>query len=180
MRYMNRKRKFGKIGYHTYMGKPLRITCPENIYIDDNVGIGSYTWLAAEPHGQKGTARLIIKEGCRIGDFAHIYATNEVVIEDNVLFANFIYLSDTDHGYENINTPILEQPIIRKGTVRIGEGAWLGEHVSVCGANIGRHCIVGANAVVTKDIPDYSIAVGVPAKVIKQYNFKTKKWEKVI
>ena len=126
-----------------------------------------------------GKSSLIIKKGSRIGDFAHIYATNEIVIEENVLFANFIYVSDTDHGYEDPDIPVLDQPIIRKGKVRIGEGSWLGEHVCVCGASIGKHCIIGANAVVIKDIPDYSIAVGVPAKVVKQYNFETKKWERV-
>lgn len=125
------------------------------------------------------TPRLIIKDGSQIGDFAHIYATSSIIIEKSVLIANFVYISDTNHGYEDINTPIIEQPITRCGAVSIGEGSWLGEHVSICGANVGRHCIIGANAVVTKDIPDYSIAVGIPARVIKKYNFDTQKWEKV-
>lgn len=126
-----------------------------------------------------GGARLVIKRGSRIGDFAHIYATNEIIIEENVLLANFVYISDCDHGYQKIDTPIMDQPIIRKGSVRIGEGSWLGEHVCVCGVCIGKHCVVGANAVVTHDIPDYSVAVGNPARVIKRYNSITEKWEKV-
>lgn len=101
--YLNRKRKFGSIGKHTSIGKPLRITCPENIFLDDFVGVAPYAWLAAEPHGM-GMSSLIIKKGCRIGDFAHIYATNEIVIEENVLLANFVYISDTDHGYKDIYT----------------------------------------------------------------------------
>ena len=63
--------------------------------------------------------------------------------------------------------------------VVIGEGSWLGEHVCVIGASIGKNCVIGANSVVTHDVPDYSIAVGVPAKVIKRYNFNSKQWEKV-
>lgn len=63
--------------------------------------------------------------------------------------------------------------------MRIGEGSWLGENVCVIGASVGKHCTIGANAVVTKDIPDYSVAVGIPAKVIKQYNFKTQRWERI-
>ena len=83
------------------------------------------------------------------------------------------------HQYDNPNVPIILQPIKQISPVRIGEGSWLGENVCVIGANIGKHCVIGANSVVTHDIPDYSIAVGVPAKVIKKYNFETKVWEKV-
>lgn len=167
---------YGAIGSHTSIGKPLRITCPQNIFLGDNVSIAPYAWLAAEPHGE-GKASLVIKDGSTIGDFAHIYATNEIVIEENVLTANFVYISDTDHEYMDVTSPILRQPV-RKSTVRIGEGSWLGEHVSVCSANIGKHCIIGANSVVVKDIPDYCVAVGAPAKVIKQYNFNENSWEK--
>lgn len=179
LRYKYRKKRFGYFGKHTSLGKPLRITCPQNIYLEDYVCVAPYSWLAAEPHGGGESARLVIKRGCRIGDFAHIYATNEIVFEENVLLANYVYVSDTDHGYQNISIPILEQPIIRKSKVVIGEGSWLGEHVCVCGASIGKHCVIGANAVVNKDIPDYSIAVGVPAKVIKKYDFEAKQWIKV-
>ena len=63
--------------------------------------------------------------------------------------------------------------------MEIGEGTWLGEGVCVIGAKIGKGCVIGANAVVTKDIPDYSVAVGSPAKVIKKYNSDTKRWEKL-
>lgn len=153
------------------------ITCPQNIYLEDYVGVAPYAWLAAEPHGEGGDSRLVIKRGSRIGDFAHIYATNEIVIEENVLTANFVYISDTNHEYSDINLPILKQPI-RNSKVRIGEGSWLGEHVSVCGASIGKHCIIGANSVVTKDIPDYCVAVGTPAKIIKRYCFDENKWKK--
>ncbi len=95
-----------------------------------------------------------------------------------MLTADRVYISDNLHGYENPNVPILKQPIKQNGTVRIGEGSWLGVGVAVIGANIGKHCVIGANAVVTKDIPNYSVAVGIPAKVIKRYNPETNKWER--
>lgn len=90
-----------------------------------------------------------------------------------------VYISDNLHSFEDIGTPIHKQPIKQIGTVRIGEGSWLGENVCVIGANIGKHCTIGANSVVTHDIPDYSVAVGAPAKVIKRYDFETQQWEKV-
>ena len=101
------------------------------------------------------------------------------MIEDNVLTADRVYISDNLHGYENPAVPVIKQPIKQNGTVRIGEGSGLGVGVCVIGANIGKHCVIGANAVVTNGIPDYSVAVGIPAKVIKRYNFNTLKWENV-
>lgn len=180
VKYLIYKCQFGSIGLRTYIEKPLRIEHKKNIYLENGVSIASYCWLAANPKtSENGKARLIIRKGCSIGDFAHIYATEEILIDKNVLVANYVYISDNIHGYEDINTPIKCQPIVQKNTVHIGEGSWIGEHVCVIGANVGKHCIIGANSVVTHDIPDYCIAVGSPARVIKRYNYSAQKWEKV-
>jgi acetyltransferase-like isoleucine patch superfamily enzyme len=72
----------------------------------------------------------------------------------------------------------MDQPVISKGPVAIGSGSWLGENVSVLSCRIGRNCVVGANAVVTRDIPDFCVAVGIPARVIRRFNQQTGKWEK--
>ena len=71
---------------------------------------------------------------------------------------------------------ILNQPIRQNGIVEIGEGSWLGHNACVLGASIGKHCVIGANSVVTHDIPDYSVAVGSPAKIIRRYDSTTKTW----
>ena len=68
---------------------------------------------------------------------------------------------------------------MQNGKVRIGSGSWIGENACILGVIIGKQCVIGANSVVTKDIPDYSVAVGIPAKVIKKYNFETQQWERV-
>lgn len=121
---------------------------------------------------------LIIGNGCAIGDFSHITAVRSVRIEEEVLIANNVYISDNLHGYEDIHTPVIRQPVVFKAAVRIGSGAWIGENVCIIGASIGKNSVIGANSVVTKDIPDYCIAVGSPAKVIKQYNPSTRSWVK--
>lgn len=73
----------------------------------------------------------------------------------------------------------MQHPIVPKGSVIIGEGYWLGEYSCLLGANRKtKHCVIGANSVVTRDIPDYSVAVGVLVRVIKQFNFKTNEWKK--
>ena len=63
--------------------------------------------------------------------------------------------------------------------MEIGDGSWLGTHVVIAGnVKIGKHCVIGANSVVTKDIPDYCVAAGIPAKIIKKYNFDTCTWDR--
>lgn len=150
-----------------------------NIKIGRQVSIGRCSWLAAVPLTSEKECSLIINNGCYIGNFAHFYATKSIKIEKNVLIADKVYIADNLHGYENINLPIIEQPIIQKQNVTIGEGSWIGENVCIIGANVGKHCVIGANSVVTHNIPDYSVAVGAPARIIKKYDFIQNKWVKI-
>ena len=168
----------GSFGSHSFYDSPLRIDGAKNIFIGRKVCIQYKTWLGSTTICET-PSRLVIEDGCTIGHFNHIYSTGSVVIHRNVLTADKVYISDNIHGYEDPSIPIKHQPIIQKKQVEIGEGSWLGENVCVIGASIGTHCIIGANSVVTHDIPDYSVAVGTPAKVIKQYNFETNHWEKI-
>lgn len=157
---------------------PLQLDGKKNISIGKYVSIHYKSWLAAMPlTGEK--VELVIEDGTVIGHFAHIYATRSIHIEKKVLIADKVYISDNLHGYENPKLPIIDQPIVQKKPVIIGEGSWIGENVCIIGASVGKHCVIGANSVVTKDIPDNSVAVGSPAKVIKKYNSETKLWEKV-
>lgn len=168
-----------KIGLRSCIYSPLRIDGGKNIYIGNHVGIQYKTWLASEPLTGAKECKLVIEDGCAIGHFNHIYATKSIIIHKNVLTADKVYISDNLHGYEDISCPIIKQPIVQNAIVEIGEGSWLGENACVLGARIGNHCVIGANSVVTKDIPDYCVAVGSPARVIKRYNFQNKSWEKV-
>jgi len=122
---------------------------------------------------------LIINEDTYIGHFCHIVSVKSVKIEKKVLIADKVYISDNLRGYKDIKTPIIDQPVAFKGSVIIGENSWIGENACVIGSKIGKHCIVAANAVVTKDIPDFCVVAGAPAKIIKKYNPKTKIWEDV-
>ena len=168
--------RYKQFGKNSNIIFPLAIDGIENISIGNNVCIAYKTWLAAIPHTDKQTCNLIIGDGTCIGNFNHIYATESIIIEKNVLTADKVYISDNLHSYEDINTPIMHQPIKQISCVVIGEGSWIGENVSILGARIGKHCVIGSNSVVTKDIPDYSVAVGIPAKVIKYYSFDLKSW----
>ena len=155
----------------------VRVNGKKYISIGKNSIVQRHSWLLAmkidnyEP-------KLEIHTGCAIGDFSHITCVRHVEIRDNVLIANNVYISDNQHGYEDVNTPVRYQPVHFKNKIIIDTGCWIGENVSVM-ASIGKNSVVAANSVVTKDIPDFCIAAGIPAKVIKIYNFKNKIWEKV-
>lgn len=174
--FMSNKFKF--FGNKSSLLCPLKINGCENIYIGNYVNIAYKTWLAAIPHTGAKTCELIIGDGTCIGNFNHIYATNSIVIGKNVLTADKVYISDNLHSYDDVTLPIMNQPIKQIAKVIIGDGTWLGENVCVIGAKIGMNCVIGANSVVTKDIPDYSVAVGTPARVIKRYCFEENKWLK--
>lgn len=176
--YFINKPKYLNLGKKTFIRNPLDINGSKNISLGKNVYVGYKTWLAAVPHTNLKTCELRIGNGTRIGNFNHIYSTSSIFIGENVLTADKVYISDNLHSYDDINIPILNQSIKQISNVIIGDNSWLGENVCIIGAKIGRHCVVGANSVVTKDIPDYCVVVGIPAKIIKRYDFDKKAWLK--
>ncbi|MGF7141302.1 acyltransferase [Roseimarinus sediminis] len=173
------KYKFERIGNNVRISFPIQLQGLKNISIGNNVKIGYNTWMASVPKNKDGTSLLSIGNGTYIGNFNHIYCTKKIIIGNKVLIADKVYISDNLHSFEDISTPIIDQPIKQINCVSIKDGAWLGENVCVIGASVGKNCVIGANSVVTKDIPDYCVAVGAPAKVIKKYNLDKKIWEKI-
>ena len=172
------KHSFKQVGQRSRIINPLQIDGKENISVGNDVIVNEGAWLAAMPLTGR-EVHLVLSDRVCLGHHNHIYATESIVIEKDVLTADRVYISDNIHGYEDITTPIIKQPIKQCKKVVIGEGSWLGENVCVIGSKIGKHCVIGANAVVTRDIPDYSVAVGAPAKVIKYYSKLHEKWERV-
>lgn len=128
---------------------------------------------------------LEIGENVEINDDVHIGATEKIIIGDNVLIASKVYISDHNHGSykgEEQDSPmsIPKKRKIYSSPIKIEKNVWIGEFVSILqGVTIGEGAIIGTMSVVTKDIPAYTIAVGSPAKPIKKYNFKTKKWDTI-
>jgi acetyltransferase-like isoleucine patch superfamily enzyme len=133
------------------------------------------------------TGRLIrIGSHVEMNDYVHIGAVESVTIGDRVLIASKVYITDHNHGSYGkggIHSPAQVAPSQRQLVslpVVIEDDVWLGEFVSVLpGVRIGKGSVVGTMSTVTRDIPPYSIAVGSPARVIKQFNFVTNMWEQV-
>lgn len=128
---------------------------------------------------------LVIGENCELGDNVHIVAYESVVIGSNVLMASKIFISDTSHGIysgKNASSPatVPNGRTLVTNPVMIGNNVWIGENVCVlAGARIGDGSIIGANAVVTGHIPNNCIAVGIPARVVKQYSNEEGLWKSV-
>ncbi len=124
-----------------------------------------------------GVGDVIIGNETRIGIGNVIIGP--VTVGNNVIFAQNIVLSGLNHSYEDISKPIHKQPVTTAPIVVENE-CWVGSNaVITAGVTIGKHSVIAAGAVVTKNIPPYSIAVGNPARVIKQYDFNQNKWVKV-
>jgi acetyltransferase-like isoleucine patch superfamily enzyme len=118
-----------------------------------------------------------------IGDRTKIGLSNTIIgpvtLGNDIRLAQNITLSGLNHNYEDINMPIHKQGV-STAPICIEDHCWIGANVVVvAGVTIGKHAIVAAGSIVTKDIPAYSVAVGNPARVIKQYNFETSTWEKI-
>ncbi|MGI2140643.1 acyltransferase [Shewanella baltica] len=172
------KREFNCFGKKSSIYKPRSIQGLK--YID----IGSFTslmpdaWLLALKIDEN-IPKLIISDRCYIGHSAHIVAVKKVVIEDSVLIADKVYISDNLHSFDAIDIPIIEQKVKFHREVLIKEGAWIGENVCIIGATVGRNSVVAANSVVTKDVPDFCVVAGIPAKVIKCFCHESQSWKKV-
>ena len=166
---------FAKIGSRSRL-LGTRVEGYNRIQIGSKVYINTGGWLACIPLTGNADCLLSIGDGTYIGRYSHIYATSKIEIGKKVLMADKVYLSDNLHGYKNINLPVIDQPVEQLHPVIIKDGAWLGENVCVVGATVGKNSVVGANSVVTKDIPDHCVAVGSPAIIIKRYDFKKNEW----
>ena len=151
---------------------PTTILNAQHIAIGESTMIGPHVALSAGMvEGQEALHSPVVTIGdrCLIGRGSGIVGHFRIEIGDDVWTGHHVYITDQNHGYENIDVPISVQSQPER-SVRIGNRSWIG-HGSVIlpGVSIGTHVVVGANSVVTKDIPDYCVAVGSPARVIRQY-----------
>ena len=165
---------------------PFRVRGKQYIKIGKGFTTGFNCRIDALNINNLGKKYLIeIGENVEINDEVHIGATEKIIIEDNVLISSKVYISDHNHGSykgDEQDSPmsIPKGRKIHSSPIRIEKNVWIGELCCILqGVTIGEGSIIGAMSVVTKDIPPYTIAVGSPAKLIKRYNFETKKWDKL-
>lgn len=150
------------------------------IKIGEEVWIGRNARVDVPIVPNHGDAVILLDDGCKIGAGCHISAINRIHVERDVIFGPSVLLMDHNHAFDDVTVPIAEQGTTRGGTIRIGEGCWLGGGSAVVSGQgelvIGRNSVVGVNSVVTRSIPAYSVVMGNPARVVKQFDIEKGEW----
>lgn len=175
----------GAVGRNVVFGQNVTIRHPHKIRIGDNVVIDDQCCLDAKGTDNQGISiadgvfigrntilsckngDIVIDEQANLGFNCEIFSASRVRVGKRILMAAYTYLVGGDHLYDRTDIPVLDQGRTARG-IDVDDHVWLGTHVVVTdGARIGRDAIIGAGAVVVGEIPEFAIATGIPAKVVR-------------
>lgn len=164
------KRKFKAFGAGSLLAPSVTLINPEFISVGDDSSIMKGCVLEACPdHRVPG---IVIGERVSLGEYSHVTAAGEIRIGNGVLTGRYVLITDNAHGAsarEVLDTPPLQRAVVFKGPVVIEDNVWIGDKAAILpNVHIGRGAVIGANAVVTKDVPAYSVVGGNPARILKQ------------
>ncbi len=160
------RRLGGDVRLHgmSFLGHRVELTAPHG---SGRLVVGPWCWLGDGAALRAHAGRVTLGTKVVLGGGSTINAYLDVSIGDGTLIAEGVHITDFDHRIDRVDVPIKNQGVVTS-PVRIGADVWLGRGVTVLrGVDIGQGSVVGAHAVVTRDIPPYSVAVGVPARVIR-------------
>ncbi|MFN2616378.1 MAG: DapH/DapD/GlmU-related protein [Thermoleophilaceae bacterium] len=143
------------------------------MFRDGRLDVGEHTLLEPNVWLTGGDAgRISIGAGSFLNIAVMVAAVELVEIGDHCMFANGCFITDGSHRFDDADRPVPWQGFTSKGPTRIGDNVWCGANVVITtGVTVGERCVIGANSVVVRDLPPYSIAAGAPAKVIKQVEY---------
>jgi acetyltransferase-like isoleucine patch superfamily enzyme len=167
------------------LGRASRIEWPRTLRGRGNIFIGHSSHVRSHSHieavnefgSQSYSPRIVIGDGVYVGRYAYLTSCNSITIGNGTVLSEHVYVTDLNHGFDPEGGPIMKQSLTSKGPVCIGENCFLGYRASVMpGVTLGNWCIVGANSVVTKSFPAYSMIVGQPAQVIRLYSTERGLW----
>ena len=172
------KMQFKFCGKSVRIEKLGKLVGARYISIGDKSDIQQMTFLTAWDNcgEQNFVPEISIGKDCHIGAFNHITCVNRIEIGDGFVSGKWVTITDNAHGNIDFNSmiqPVSERYIVSKGPIVIGKNVWIGDKVSILpGVTIGDGVIIGANSVVTKDIPPFCVVGGIPARVIKVFEAK--------
>lgn len=171
---------FGAYGKDVYIEPGVVINRPRFVHVGNHVRIKRNTSINLHPKDKKSKDILLfIGDNVIISESCFISACNRIAIEENVGISPNVMIIDNSRKIGDISRPSKEQEL-KIGHVRIGADSWIAYGACVLpNVTIGKHCIIGALSVVNRDIPSYSVAVGSPAKVVKQFDLERRIWVKV-
>jgi acetyltransferase-like isoleucine patch superfamily enzyme len=155
-----RRRSFARWPLH---GNVLEMLGEGRLQLGEHVLMEPDVWLTSPAPG-----RIVIGDGTFLNLGVQVAAVELVEIGAHCMFANGCFVTDGNHRFDDLETPVPWQGFTSKGPTRIGDNVWCGAHVVVTsGVTVGERCVIGANSVVTEDLPPYSIAAGAPARVLR-------------
>lgn len=165
----------GHVGHHTRINYPCSLSGEGQ----KQISIGRETFIQGhcilgcwEKYGEQTfTPSITIGDHCNIGEYNHLTACNQIKIGNGLLTGRYVYIGDNAHGglsWEEAAIPPEDRPLCSKGEIVIGNNVWIGDKATILGGvTIGDNVIVGANSVVTHDVPSHCVVAGMPAKVVK-------------
>lgn len=179
-------RRFAFFGERSIIKPVLNTSNQQYISIGNDVNIGSFSWVGVSTEfagiqcNCANDIRLKIGNNVSIGNNAFIIANNNITIGSDIIMSNYVFISDHNHRFDNINKNIQDHPLTDGGFVNIGNHVFIGTKSSILpNTKIGDFVIIGANTVVTNDIPSHCVVAGNPARIIKRFDFEQNKWCKV-
>ncbi|PTS72528.1 lipopolysaccharide biosynthesis protein [Stenotrophomonas sp. HMWF022] len=165
---------FGSFGMPGYLGRPVFILGPGRMSFGRKVRI--FPGMRAECFEE---GALTVGDDVSIGQNFHVICSSALSIGSGCLISSGVFVTDTDHQYEDISMPVAHQPVTVKAT-RIGDNCFLGVGARVqAGTILGNGCVVGANAVVRGSFPPHSVLVGAPARAVRRYDPQNSAWIRV-
>lgn len=174
--------KFGYVGFGTKINSLTRIRGGKHVFIGRNCFImdGLRIEAVVKWIDKEYSPEITIEDDVSVGQNCHFTTANKLHIGKGVSILPQVLITDIEHEY--VPDKSLSETGLEVGSVEIGDNAVIGMGARILGhrnIKIGKNAIIGSNSVVTCDIPDYSIAVGIPARVIKIYDFEERKWRRV-
>jgi acetyltransferase-like isoleucine patch superfamily enzyme len=172
---------FKAIGAKTTIYRPLLLTNVQYASIGEGVLIRPGARIELVVTDPDALPSLVIGNRVNIEQNVHIICGSSIQIQDGATITGHCAIVDVDHPYDDVDdaTRVGERLRTRGNHVVIGQGAFIGFNAIILpNVTVGRNAVVGAHSVVTRDVPDYCVVAGNPARIIKRYNFETKSWDR--
>jgi len=167
IRFFNQRIAFDSSSFISHRAI-LKITASDKVSAAGSISIGKNCYIAAYSMILTYRGKIEIGDDCSINPFTILYGHGGLKIGNGVRIATHCVIIPSNHNFDRTDIPIFDQGEENKG-IKINDDVWIGANSTILdGVEIGTGCVIGAGSVVTRSIPDFSIAVGVPAKVIRK------------
>jgi len=174
---------FASVGEDLYLHYTCKLPCgaPRRIQLGNSVIICKDVWMNIScPSEENDDPIIVLDDRSIIAPNCELSAKNRIHLERGVMLSPNVLIMDHNHAYEDPNVPIRDQGVTGGGTIRIGEGTWIGHGASIVSSRrdlvIGRNCVVAANTMVHRSFPDYCVIAGSPARIVRQFDPERGAW----